>query len=207
MRHWLWNASKFYQDSSLLFLFQLSPWWCSAYNYYLSWWYCSQLIMQQTITVLATCWDLILKIKNCWKIFHRLLFDFEVPLIGTWSCLLKLKKLSFRINLRKVLLKIWISLQSMPGILIKMYYEIKLFQVYSLQSVPVLCIIKWWTHHKFKKFITKLKSFSNTFHPFCFFSHLQVHYFSLNKLFVMHFIVKNRWILSLAAPFLVFSFK
>ena len=45
--------------------------------------------------------------------------------------------------------------------------------------------------------------------PCCWFifSHLQLHHVPLSKVFLIHFKNKNRWILFLAVPSLVFNFK
>ena len=56
---------------------------------------------------------------------------------------------------------IWNSLQNICGIFLKIYSEIKLFQVYSLQWVPVFCIKKWYTHSE----IQNAKKMLNTFNP------------------------------------------
>ena len=45
----------------------------------------------------------------------------------------------------KVVLKISNSVLSTRGILLKKYYEIKHFQVYTLQSVPAVCGRNRWT--------------------------------------------------------------
>ena len=82
------------------------------------------------------------------SIFYQLLFDFKVSRFDIQRYLFKLKhqKLLSRITLRKVDLKICSSLQNIRGILLNMYHEIKFFQVYSLQSVPFLCIRKPCSH-------------------------------------------------------------
>ena len=79
-----------------------------------------------------------LKNQNCWKIF---LFSISYFLI-----LMCQKKLLSRISLRKIVLKIWNSSQNISEILLEMYHEIELFQVYLLKSFSVLCIRKWCIH-------------------------------------------------------------
>ena len=79
-----------------------------------------------------------LKNQNCWKIF---LFSISYFLI-----LMCQKKLLSRISLRKTVLKIWNSSQNISEILLEMYHEIELFQVYLLKSFSVLCIRKWCIH-------------------------------------------------------------
>ena len=65
------------------------------------------------------------------------------------------------ISYQKVALKIVHSFQNIVGILLKMYYEMKLFQDYPLQSVLVVCIKKWGHTQKLK--ISKICF--NTFYP------------------------------------------
>ena len=77
---------------------------------------------------------------------------------------------------KKIAFKIWNSLQKIYGIFLKMCYEIKLFQVYSLQSVSILCIRKWCIQ------IKTLKSCFNTFHP--------VHSFFLICKFTIFLLIK-----------------
>ena len=86
--------------------------------------------------------------ENIYIFCHQLLFDLEKSISGTSNCQFQLKheKLLPRISFRKVVLKIWNSLQNIIRIFLKLCFEIKLFQVYSLQWVPVFGIRKWCTH-------------------------------------------------------------
>ena len=82
--------------------------------------------------------------QHFWKIFL-----FSISYYFILECQDLVLKITYwsanRIILRDLVLKIWNSLQNIRGILLKMYYEVNLFQVDSLQSVSVLCIKKWCT--------------------------------------------------------------
>ena len=80
-----------------------------------------------------------------------------------WSVTIWYLKLSIQAQTLKNVLKIWNSLQNICGILLKMYFKIKLFKIYLLQPVPVLCIWKWCTQSQIQKI--KLKGCFNTFLP------------------------------------------
>ena len=152
--------------------------------------------------------DLILRIKIVGKYFY-----FSSATFWFWSIKIWYLKLSIQAQtlkavihnfLGKVILKIWNPLQNIRGILLKMYYEIKLFQVYLLQSVPVLCIRKWCAHSEIWNITKFFKYFS--FCQFIFY-HAQVCYFLLINSSLHILMNKSRWILSLAVPCFVFNFK
>ena len=60
-------------------------------------------------------------------------------------------KLCIQASLRKVVSKIWNSLQNIQGILLKIWDEIKLFQIYPMRLASVLWIRKWCTQLEFQR--------------------------------------------------------
>ena len=82
--------------------------------------------------------NLILKIKIFVKYFYVLLANFWFWSVKIWylKLCIQAQKAAVQNYLRKVVSKSCNSLQNIHEILLKMYCEIKLFQVFSLQSVP-----------------------------------------------------------------------
>ena len=96
--------------------------------------------------------NLILKIKIIREYFY-----FSSATFWFWSIKIWYLKLSIQVQaleaiiknwFKKICLEIWNYLQNIHKILLKMYYKIKSFQVYSLQSVSVLSVTKWYTNSK-----------------------------------------------------------